>query len=113
MAYFTKRPVQRVILPSDKDVWVDVYTKFTWKQEKDIGDAITAGKSHPDAILQNVIADWNLTDESDEVVAVDGDHIDLLERSDAIAIITAVNGLSVVEDGKEAKKTSSNASPKR
>lgn len=113
MSYFAKQPVERVVLPSDKEVWVDVYKKFTWKQEKAIGVAVAAGVLHADAVLLNVIADWNLTDESGEVAPVDAEHIDMLAREDAIAIINAVNGVAVVDEDKETKKSSSNASQER
>src|SRR6185437_11721788 len=112
MSYFTKQPVQRVALPSNSELWVDVYTKFNWRQEKAVGMAVAAGGMYADAVLQSAIADWNLTDDNG-IAPVDREHIDMLAREDAIAIYKVIEGLTVTDESKDAKKSSSNESLER
>lgn len=114
MAYFQQtRPTQRVILPSNKNFWVDIYKKFSWKEEKAIGLARMDGTVPADALLNAMIIDWNLEDENG-IASIDKDHIDGMDRDDALAILGAINGIMVAsEDTTETKKASPKKSPKR
>lgn len=110
MSYFTaKRPSQRIVLPSDPSLWVEIYTTLTWKDEKNVANRLTTGALHADALLNSLIFDWNLTDEAGTTAPITEEYIDQLSRVDALALLNAIQDVKV-EGGDETTKKSS--SPK-
>lgn len=111
MSYFKDTSIVRVALPSNKEYWVDVQTDFTWGQIKQLSKVSADGEvefeATADKFLLLAIKSWNLDDADGNVVEINSENIDRLEKDDVIAIIQQASG--VIAD-EESKKNSSSPS---
>lgn len=100
MSYTTKPQLQRVLLPSDTQYWVDVTTDFTYGDIKGIGIDLQ-GSEVSDRMLSMAIKEWNLDNDDGMILDITPENIDLLKRDDVLAIIAEVN--KGAEDDTEKK----------
>lgn len=107
MGYFeTTRKTKRLKLPSNPEFWVEIYTSIKWGetkhflQVKDGGDIDMVASA--DQFLRHLIKEWNLTDEQGKVVPIDQEHIDMLERDDALFLVKEAGAEAV--QAESAKK---------
>ncbi len=97
MGYFeTTRKTEKVVLPSNKKFWVEIYTDIKWGESKHFLQMTEDGKidmvASADKFLKHLIKEWNLTDDTDQVVPIDEAHIDLLVRDDALLLVKKAGG---------------------
>lgn len=93
MGYFSEQDnkPKRVTLVSDESYWVDVVGEMTWKQSKNFYSGDAAGEAPADQILLSSITEWNLDDESGNVLPITQENIDRLKQVDVVKIIEAMN----------------------
>lgn len=105
MSYFKTSEVTRVVLPSNSEYWVDVLANFTWGQVKQLASVKEDGSTNleiaGDKFLLMAIKSWNLDDEDGNIVEVNTESIDRLEKDDVLAIIDCASG--VIKDGDSKK----------
>lgn len=93
MGYFKGATEPKVIqLPSNPDYWVKVATDIRWGLSK---QALQVGENgeldmimSADRMLLNLIQEWNLDDDSGNIMPITQENIDKLDANDAISIIT-------------------------
>lgn len=111
MGYFKDLAIARITLPSNKDYWVDIQTDFTWGQIKQLSKVTDDGsvefEATADKFLLLAIKSWNLDDADGNIVEINSETIDRLEKDDVMAIIEKASG--VIAD-EESKKNSSSQS---
>lgn len=111
MAYFNERETKKVLLPSNNEYWVEVYTDIEY------GDVMKSGAVRKDGtpdlvasgsrILIQMIRAWNL-DDKDGIKEINEESVGRLSQRDAQAILDSMNDVEV--DDATQKKISTEVS---
>lgn len=102
MPYFQEEKLTKVTFDSDPNYWVQVIAELTWKQSKTFYSE-EGGVAPADKVLLAAIQEWNLDDESGNVLPITAENIDRLKQVDVVKIIEAMN---LVADDTEKKSSS-------
>lgn len=107
MGYFKTQELKKLTLPSNKDYWVEILTDLKYGDLKKFASSNPDGQidfaASADIFLQTVVKNWNLDDDSGNVLPITPENLDLLEKDDALLIISEAGGLV---EGDEEKKSS-------
>ena len=107
MGYFEEgRKTKKVKLPSNPEFWVEVFTDIKWGESKHFLQMTEDGKidmvTSADKFMLKLIKDWNLTGADDKPAPIDPEHIDLLDRDDALLLVKEAGGnMEAAEDAKK------------
>lgn len=105
--YFKKQELKKLTLPSNKDYWVEILTDLKYGDLKKFASSSDDGKidfsAAADVFMLTVVKNWNLDDESGTVLPITPENLDLLEKDDALLIISEAGGLV---EGEAEKKSS-------
>lgn len=113
MSYFqASRPTKRITLPSNPRYWVEIFSSLKYKEQHALASTLKDGEvdgmAAADLMLRSMIAGWNLDDDAGQVVPVTPENIELLEKQDVEAILTALQSVASVDEDE--KKSSLNPS---
>lgn len=100
MSYFdNERKTKKVLLPSNNDYWVEVYTDLEY------GDVVKSGAVNKDGsqdliasgsrVMVQMIRAWNLDDADGNVVEINAESVFKLSQRDAQAILDILNNVEV------------------
>ncbi len=101
---YLKKQLYKVILPTDKNYWVEIDKDFTYGDVKSVG-ANLEGSEASDKFLQLAIKNWNLDNEEGNILEITLDNINLLKKDDVLVVIEAIT--KEAEDQGEKKDSSS------
>jgi hypothetical protein len=104
MGYFTDPKIERIILPSDKNYWVDVATDFRYGDVKQFAssDGETMDfTAQADKFLLMAIKSWNLDDGEGNILEINAENIDKIKQGDITEIINAANASVMDTDTKK------------
>ena len=105
MPYFSAPELTQLTLPSNSNYWVKVQADLRYGDIKKFISIDQDGKvdtaAGADLFLETVIKEWNLDDESGDILPINLDNIDRMDKDDVIFIVNQTGG-SVEDD--QAKK---------
>lgn len=111
MGYFKQQQLKKLTLPSNKNYWVEILTDLKYGDLKKFASTNADGQidfgAAADVFMATVVKNWNLDDESGNVLPITPENLDLLEKDDALLIINEAGGLVESEDQKKSSPSPS------